>query len=108
MLGSSSTTMILSFITFSFSATMFVPLNKNASRMNALNFFYGQQDRKFRSAPQFAIDPNFSAMRLHQPLRNCQSQSHAARRAIHANEILKYFLMMFGGNSTARIRHGNS
>ena len=37
-------------------------------------------------------------MRLHQALGNRQAQAHSRGRAVHPNEILEDFLMMFGGD----------
>src|SRR5258708_6756329 len=92
MLGSSSTTILLSF---------------SAMRSAFLSFFSGtvdrQQERKCTSTPRFAIYPDLSAMRLHQALCNCQPESHPGCISVHADKVLEDFLMMFSGNSGPRV-----
>src|SRR5260370_28821926 len=99
MLGSSSTTRILS---FSDMGPAFILPN-----LIRLTIIYRQQKRKGTAPPRLAIHPNLAAMRLHQPLGDRQAKAHAGRGAVHAHEILENLLVMFGGDPRAGIRYGN-
>src|SRR3979411_779060 len=68
---------------------------------------HGQQKRKPASAARLSLCPYFSARRLDQPLRNCQSQSHPRRIAIDTHEVFENLLVMFCRNSRSTIRDRN-
>ena len=67
----------------------------------------GSRKEKELPLPYFAIDPDFSAMRLNQALGDRQSQADPRGRRIDAHELFKNLLMKFRGDSVARIGHGN-
>src|SRR5215467_12498663 len=56
---------------------------------------------------RFALHPNLAAVRLHQPFRDRQSQTHTRGVAVHAHKILENFLVVFWRNPGARIRHAD-
>src|SRR5213596_2058688 len=97
MLGSSSTTRIFSFTAIDFS------LSINKLRVSAL--IHRQQKCKSASCPRLALHPYLPAMRLDEPLRNSQPQTHSRSVPVHANKILKNFLVMLRRDPWPRIRH---
>src|ERR1700688_164929 len=54
-----------------------------------------------------AFDPDFAAMRLNKPLGDGQAQAHPGGIAIHSDEIFKYFLVMFRGDTWTGIRNAD-
>src|ERR1700741_914435 len=92
MLGSSSTTRILSFTTIS-------------SLSSWLSLIHGQQEREGASPLRFAFHPNLSAVRLNQAFGNGQSETHAGRVLVHAHKVFEDFLVVLGRDSHARIRY---
>src|SRR6266566_9948337 len=98
MLGSSSTTRILSF------STICAP-TFGASKY--LKIVYRQQERKSAAPLGFAVHPDLATVRLHQALGYGQAQAHSGGRPIDANEILEDFLMMLGGDAGSSIRDGH-
>src|SRR5947207_11142748 len=61
-------------------------------RVSAL--IHRQQKCKSASCPRLALHPYLPAMRLDEPLRNNQPQTHSPSRPFHADKILKNFLVM--------------
>src|SRR4051812_35503394 len=63
------------------------------------------------SGTDFALDPDFTTVRLHDVLNNCQTESGASRfaraRAIHAEESLEDPLVRFHRNPRAIIANPN-
>src|ERR1019366_6313589 len=98
MLGSSSTTRILSFSDI-YPTSILLQIQ--------LHIVYRQKERESAAPPGFAIHPNLAPMRLHQALGNCQSEAHPRGCAVHTNKILEDLLVMLGGDPPAGIRYGN-
>src|ERR1019366_8250976 len=98
MLGSSSTTRILSFSDI-YPTSILLQIQ--------LHNVYRQKERESAAPPGFAIHPNLAAMRLHQALGNRQSEAHPRGGAVHTNKILEDLLVMLGGDPRAGIRYGN-
>src|ERR1017187_8230903 len=98
MLGSSSTTRILSFSEI-YPTSILLQIQ--------LHIVYRQKERKGTAPSGFAIHPNLAPMRLQQALGNCQSEAHPRGCAVHTNKILEDLLVMLGGDPWAGIRDGN-
>src|SRR5215472_1044005 len=95
ILGSSSTTRIRSFGTIGSS------LSTKKSQLSPL--IHGQQKRKLASRAGVALDPDFAAVRLDEPLGDRQAQAHAGSIAVHSHKVLENFLMMLGRDTCAGI-----
>src|SRR4029077_10187773 len=70
------------------------------------SLIHGQKKGKFAAVGGFALYPDLPAMRLHQAFGNREAQAHAGSIAIHADEVLENFLVMFGCDSGSGIRDG--
>src|SRR5882762_2035864 len=97
MLGSSSTTRIFSFVAMNCSLSI--------KKSSTLPLIHRQQKREPASTSRFTFDPDFSAMRLDKPLRNCQPQSHPRSVPVHSYKIFEYLLMMLRRDSRPGVRH---
>src|ERR1035438_6123148 len=105
MLGSSSTTRIFSFTAIDFSLctsnSECFPAIKNPRC--ELRLIHWQQKCKLASVGGFALDPDFAAVCLHQALGDRQTQAHSGGVAVHANEVLENFLVVFGCDTWAGV-----
>src|SRR5579864_9282326 len=101
ILGSSSIIRIFS-LSAAISTWTFEP-----SRIAINLYFHWQQKLERASATGFAVHPDLAVMRLNQPFRDRQPQSHTGRRRIDAHKILKNLLMKLRRNPYPGVRHGN-
>src|SRR5579859_4477339 len=99
ILGSSSTTKILSLAAIALSLYL-VPISQQ------LTLIHRQQKRESAPGLRLALHPDFPAMRLNQAFCDRQSEPHAGSVSVYPHEIFEYFLMVFGGDSPTRVRDG--
>src|SRR5580704_11448191 len=106
MLGSSSTTRIFSLTAISLSLKSGEAWDtRSATEKIVLALIHRQQEGELAPVLGFALDPNLAAVRLNKALCDRETQAHAGRVAIDADEILENFLMMLGRYARARIFH---
>src|SRR5512142_983749 len=86
------------------------PFSTGPQRPLSLWLFQGEEKRKFAAATGLALDPNFSAMGVHQAARNAQAEAHTVAGTVavgNLEEISKNLLMIFRRNSGAGIGHAD-